>query len=497
MRVAALGKNGSITALLKTLGTLPPEERKSQGPLINGLKDRVNAALAARRDAFKDAALAARLNTESVDVTLPVREAPFEIGRVHPITQVTDELTAIFADMGFAVAEGPDIETDDYNFTKLNFPEDHPARGDARHVLLQSEAGRHAALAAHPHLAGAGAHHADARSRRSASSFPAAPIAATRDQTHTPMFHQVEGLVIDKGSHLGHLKWILEEFFKAFFEVDRVGMRFRPSFFPFTEPSLEVDIQCRRDKGEIRFGEGDDWMEILGCGMVHPNVLRNCGLDPDEYQGFAWGMGIDRIAMLKYGMPDLRAFFEADVRWLSHYGFRPLDFPTLAGGLSLVKSMMKFTLAWLKEHLDTDRPLGEIADKLTMIGLEVERIEDKAKQFAPFVIARVVEAKQHPNADRLRVCMVDTGDGDPIQVVCGAPNARTGMKGVFAPPGAFIPGKDMTLGVGKIRDVESRGMLVSEFELQISDDHEGIIDLPDDAPVGAALRANMPASTIR
>ena len=154
------------------------------------------------------------------------------------------------------------------------------------------------------------------------------------DQTHTPMFHQVEGLVIDKGSHLGHMKWILEEFFKAFFEVDRVGMRFRPSFFPFTEPSLEVDIQYRRDKGEIRFGEGEDWMEILGCGMVHPNVLRNCGLDPDEYQGFAWGMGIDRIAMLKYGMPDLRAFFEADVRWLSHYGFRPLDWPTLAGGLS-------------------------------------------------------------------------------------------------------------------------------------------------------------------
>ncbi len=333
VRVAALGKNGSVTALLKTLGTLSPDERKSQGPLINGLKDRVNAALAARRDALKAAALTARLNTESVDVTLPVREAPTEIGRVHPITQVIDELTAIFADMGFAVAEGPDIETDDYNFTKLNFPEDHPARlmhdtfffppkPDGTRLLLRT-------------------HTSPVQVRTMLTQKPPIRVIIPgrtyrndSDQTHTPMFHQVEGLVIDKGSHLGHLKWILEEFFKAFFEVDRVGMRFRPSFFPFTEPSLEVDIQCRRDKGEIRFGEGNDWMEILGCGMVHPNVLKNCGLDPDEYQGFAWGMGIDRIAMLKYGMPDLRAFFEADVRWLNHYGFRPLDFPTLAGGLS-------------------------------------------------------------------------------------------------------------------------------------------------------------------
>jgi phenylalanyl-tRNA synthetase alpha chain len=333
VRVAALGKNGAITALLKTLGTLAPEERKTQGPLVNGLKDRVNAALAARRDTFKSAALQERLNTESVDVTLPVREAPFEIGRVHPITQTTDELTAIFADMGFAVAEGPDIETDDYNFTKLNIPENHPARDmhdtfffnpkpDGTRLLLRT-------------------HTSPVQVRTMLSQKPPIRIITPgrtyrcdSDQTHTPMFHQVEGLVIDKGSHLGHLKWILEEFFKAFFEVDRVGMRFRPSYFPFTEPSLEVDIQCRRDKGEIRFGEGNDWLEVLGCGMVHPNVLRNCGLNPDEYQGFAWGMGIERIAALKYGMPDLRAFFDADVRWLSHYGFRPLDFPTLAGGLS-------------------------------------------------------------------------------------------------------------------------------------------------------------------
>jgi phenylalanyl-tRNA synthetase alpha chain len=333
VRVAMLGKNGTITALLKTLGALPPQQRKSQGPLINGMKDRVNTALAERREAFKAAALEARLNTESVDVTLPVREAPAEIGRVHPITQVIDELTAIFADMGFAVAEGPDIETDDYNFTRLNFPQEHPARAmhdtfffnpkpDGSRLLLRTHTSPvqvRTMLAQKPPIR---------------VIIPGRTYRCDSDQTHTPMFHQVEGLVIDKGSHLGHMKWILEEFFKAFFEVDRVGMRFRPSFFPFTEPSLEVDIQYRRDKGEIRFGEGEDWMEILGCGMVHPNVLRNCGLDPDEYQGFAWGMGIDRIAMLKYGMPDLRAFFEADVRWLSHYGFRPLDWPTLAGGLS-------------------------------------------------------------------------------------------------------------------------------------------------------------------
>ena len=333
VRVAALGKNGSVTALLKTLGTMSPEQRKSDGPLINGLKDRVNAALAARRDGLKSAALEARLNTESVDVTLPVRETPAEIGRVHPITQVTDELTAIFADMGFAVAEGPDIETNDYNFTKLNFPEDHPAR-DMHDTFFFNPKPDGERLLLRTHTSPVQVRTMLTQKPPIRVIIPGRTYRCDSDQTHTPMFHQVEGLVIDKGSHLGHLKWILEEFCKAFFEVDHVKMRFRPSFFPFTEPSLEVDIQCRRDKGEIRFGEGDDWLEILGCGMVHPNVMKNCGLDPDEYQGFAWGMGIDRIAMLKYGMPDLRAFFEADVRWLSHYGFRPLDMPTLAGGLS-------------------------------------------------------------------------------------------------------------------------------------------------------------------
>src|ERR1044072_7940629 len=310
VRVAALGKSGSVSALLKTLGGMTPESRKEQGPLINGLKERVTDALGARREELKGAALDARLNSE-----------------------VMDELTTIFADMGFSVAEGPDIETDDLNFTKLNFPEGHPARemhdtfyfgpkADGSRMLLRT-------------------HTSPVQIRTMLSQkppirviIPGRTYRSDSDQTHTPMFHQLEGLVIDKGSHLGHLKWILPEFCKAFFEVDDVKMRFRPSYFPFTEPSLEVDIQCRRTKDEVRFGEGEDWMEILGCGMVHPNVLRNCGLDPDEYQGFAWGMGIDRIAMLKYRMPDLRPFFEADLRWLSHYGFRPLDLPTLAGGLS-------------------------------------------------------------------------------------------------------------------------------------------------------------------
>jgi phenylalanyl-tRNA synthetase alpha chain len=261
-----------------------------------------------------------------------VRETPAETGRIHPISQVVDELTAIFADMGFAIAEGPDIETDDLNFGKLNFQDDHPAR-DMHDTFFFNPKPDGSRMLLRTHTSPVQIRTMMAQKPPIRVIIPGRTYRMDSDQTHTPMFHQVEGLVIDKKSHLGHLKWILEEFCKAFFEVDNVKMRFRPSFFPFTEPSLEVDIQCRRDKGEIRFGEGNDWLEILGCGMVHPNVLRNCGLDPDEYQGFAWGMGIDRIAMLKYGMADLRQFFEADVRWLSHYGFRPLDFPTLAGGL--------------------------------------------------------------------------------------------------------------------------------------------------------------------
>jgi phenylalanyl-tRNA synthetase alpha chain len=333
VRVAALGKKGSISALLATLGRMSPEERKEKGPLINGLKEAVTAAVAARREALKRAALAQRLAGETIDVTLPTLDNPADVGRIHPISQVMDELTAIFADMGFAVAEGPDIETDDYNFTRLNFPDGHPAR-EMHDTFFFNPKPDGSRLLLRTHTSPVQVRTMLAQKPPIRVICPGRTYRCDSDQTHTPMFHQVEGLVIDKGSHLGHLKWILAEFCKAFFEIDDVKMRFRPHFFPFTEPSLEVDIQCRRDKGEIRFGEGNDWLEILGCGMVHPNVLRNCGIDPDVYQGFAWGMGIDRIAMLKYGMNDLRPFFEADIRWLAHYGFRPLDFPTLAGGLS-------------------------------------------------------------------------------------------------------------------------------------------------------------------
>ncbi|MGA0598581.1 phenylalanine--tRNA ligase subunit alpha [Enterovirga sp. CN4-39] len=333
LRVAALGKKGSISELLKTLGRMTPEERKEKGPLINGLRDAVQGAILSRREALADAALEARLASEKVDVSLPVREAPETRGRIHPISQVIDELTAIFADMGFRVAEGPDVETDYYNFTALNFPVGHPAREMHDTFFLQPDhKGERKVLRTHT---------SPVQIRTMKSQEPPIRVITPgrtyrhdSDQTHTPMFHQVEGLVIDKEANLANLKWILEEFCKAFFEVEEVKMRFRPSFFPFTEPSMEVDIQCSRRGDEIRFGEGSDWLEILGCGMVHPNVLRNCGLDPDVYQGFAWGMGIDRIAMLKYGMPDLRAFFDADVRWLDHYGFRPLDLPSLVGGLT-------------------------------------------------------------------------------------------------------------------------------------------------------------------
>lgn len=333
VRVAALGKKGAISELLKSLGSMSPDERKTKGPAINGLRDAVQGAIGARRETLAAAALERRLAAERVDVTLPVRDGPETRGRIHPISQVVDELTAIFADLGFAVAEGPDIETDYLNFTALNFPVGHPAREMHDTFFMRPDANGERKLL-RTHTSPVQIRTLKAQKPPVRVIIPGRTYRHDSDQTHTPMFHQVEGLVIDKSANIANMKWVLEEFCKAFFEVDSVKMRFRPSFFPFTEPSAEVDIQCSRKGGEIRFGEGEDWLEILGCGMVHPNVLRNCGLDPDEYQGFAWGMGIDRIAMLKYGMPDLRPFFDADVRWLDHYGFRPLDLPTLAGGLS-------------------------------------------------------------------------------------------------------------------------------------------------------------------
>ncbi|MCJ7995206.1 phenylalanine--tRNA ligase subunit alpha [Rhizobium daejeonense] len=334
VRVAALGKKGSVSELLKTLGSMTPEERQTRGAAINALKNELTEKITARKSELRDAAINARLKAETVDVSLPVRSSPAERGRIHPISQIVDEITAIFADMGFSIAEGPDIETDYYNFTALNFPEGHPAREmHDTFFLSPDENGERKVL--RTHTSPVQVRTMEAQKPPIRIVIPGKTYRQDSDATHSPMFHQVEGLVIDKTANVGHLRWVLEEFCKAFFEVDKVVMRFRPSFFPFTEPSFEVDIQCDRSSGPIvKFGEGTDWMEILGCGMVHPNVLRAGGLDPDEYQGFAWGMGLDRIAMLKYGMPDLRDFFNADVRWMSHYGFRPLDVPTLFGGLS-------------------------------------------------------------------------------------------------------------------------------------------------------------------
>ncbi|GGF38737.1 phenylalanine--tRNA ligase alpha subunit [Youhaiella tibetensis] len=346
VRVAALGKKGSVSALLASLGGMAPEERKSAGPAINGLKNEIVALIEAKGGELAEEALNARLAAEKLDVTLPLQPAPTARGRIHPVSQVIDEITAIFSDMGFSIAEGPDIETDYYNFTALNFPEGHPAREMHDTFFLKPDAdGARKVLRTHTSPVQIRA--MQRTNEKPAANYITGPIDPPirivvpgrtyrndSDQTHTPMFHQVEGLVIDKSSHIGQLRWVIEEFLKAFFEVDNVKTRFRPSFFPFTEPSMEVDVQCDRSGNEVKIGEGSDWLEILGCGMVHPNVLRNAGLDPDVYQGFAWGMGIDRLAMLKYGMPDLRAFFDADKRWLDHYGFRPLDLPTLFGGLS-------------------------------------------------------------------------------------------------------------------------------------------------------------------
>jgi phenylalanyl-tRNA synthetase alpha chain len=327
VRISALGKKGRMAELMATLGSLPNEEKKAFGAAVNAVKTRVTEALEARKSLLDRAATTAKLASERADITLPVRAGSLSEGRIHPVSQVFDEIIEIFADMGFSVAEGPDIETDDLNFTKLNIPPEHPSRQDHDTFYLRPGAdGTRKVLRTHT---------SPVQIRTMMGQKPPIRIIAPgrvyrsdSDQTHTPMFHQIEGLVIDKATHLGHLKWTLEEFCKAFFEVDEVKMRFRASHFPFTEPSMEVDI----DAGAI--GKPGKWLEILGSGMVHPNVLRNCGLDPEVYQGFAFGMGLDRITMLKYGIPDLRDMFAGDLRWMRHYGFMPLDVPTLAGGIS-------------------------------------------------------------------------------------------------------------------------------------------------------------------
>lgn len=333
LRLQAVGKKGEISLAMRELGRMSPEERQEAGPRLNALKDEITSALAAKKQALGDAALDERLRGEWLDVTLPARGR--RAGTIHPVSQVTEEVTAIFADMGFAVAEGPQIESDWFNFDALNIPGHHPARAEMDTFYTHRAEGDERP----PHVLRTHTSPVQIRSMQ-ANGAPIRIIAPGRvyradyDQTHTPMFHQVEGLAIDKDISMANLKWVLEEFVKAFFEVDDVELRFRASHFPFTEPSAEVDIRCSWEGGTLKVGEGNDWLEILGSGMVHPKVLQAGNIDPNEWQGFAFGMGIDRIAMLKYGIPDLRAFFDSDLRWLRHYGFASLDQPTLHGGLS-------------------------------------------------------------------------------------------------------------------------------------------------------------------
>jgi len=333
LRVQAVGKKGEISLQMRSLGKMTPEERQLAGPALNTLKDEVNSALLARRSSLADAALEERLKSEWLDVTLPSRTE--RQGSIHPISQVWEEVIAIFADLGFGVAEGPQIESDWYNFDALNIPGHHPARAemDTFYTYRAEDDDRP------PHVLRTHTSPVQIRSMEKMGAplriiCPGRVYRADYDQTHTPMFHQVEGLAVDTDISMANLKWCLEEFVKAFFEVDSVELRFRASHFPFTEPSAEVDIRCSWSGGQLKVGEGDDWMEILGSGMVHPKVLKAGGIDPQKYQGFAFGLGIDRIAMLKYGIPDLRAFFDSDLRWLRHYGFLALDKPSLISGLS-------------------------------------------------------------------------------------------------------------------------------------------------------------------
>ena len=333
LRVQAVGKKGEISLQMRSLGKMTPEERQLAGPALNTLKDEVNSALLARRSSLADAALEERLKSEWLDVTLPSRTE--RQGSIHPISQVWEEVTAIFADLGFGVAEGPQIESDWYNFDALNIPGHHPARAemDTFYTYRAEDDERP------PHVLRTHTSPVQIRSMEKIGAplriiCPGRVYRADYDQTHTPMFHQVEGLAVDTDISMANLKWCLEEFVKAFFEVDSVELRFRASHFPFTEPSAEVDIRCSWSGGQLKVGEGNDWMEILGSGMVHPKVLKAGGIDPQKYQGFAFGLGIDRIAMLKYGIPDLRAFFDSDLRWLRHYGFLALDKPSLISGLS-------------------------------------------------------------------------------------------------------------------------------------------------------------------
>ena len=330
IRVQSLGKKGSLSLAMKELGQLEPDARREAGQALNAIKSEVSDAIDQRKADLARDALNQRLATEKVDVSLAPR---FEAeGRIHPLSRTLEEITAIFAEMGFTVAEGPDIESDYYNFTALNIPPEHPARQEHdTFYLTPDDEGRRKVLRTHTSPVQIRTMEAIRPPIRIIA--PGRTYRSDHDATHSPMFHQCEGLVIGKDIHMGHLKGCLIDFCRTFFGVDDLPVRFRPSYFPFTEPSAEVDIGCTREGGGLKIGAGDDWLEILGSGMVNPRVLENCGIDPNEYQGFAFGMGLERIAMLKYGIPDLRPFYDSDLRWMRHYGFLPFDPPSIHLGL--------------------------------------------------------------------------------------------------------------------------------------------------------------------
>ena len=476
VRISALGRKGRVPELMAQLGTLPPQERKAFGQAVNGLKDRVTEALSQRKADLERSQVTAQVAAESVDVTLPVRLGALQDGRIHPVSQVWDEIAEIFGDMGFAVAEGPDIETDDYNFTKLNIPPEHPARQEHDTFYFKPQPGRLAPAPAHAHEPGADPHDAGAEAADPHHrAWPRLP--------HRQRCDAHADVPPDRGAgdrrgdaprspevvHRGILQGVLRG--------RDLRVRFRASHFPFTEPSMEVDVDA------AAIGKPGQWMEILGSGMVHPKVIANCGLDPEQLPGLRLWHGA-------------RPHHDAEVRHprsARHVRRRPalaeaLRLPAArradAGGRAVA---VKFTLAWLKDHLDTPATAREIADRLSSIGLEVESIDDPGEKLRAFTIAKVLEAKRHPNADRLQVCKVDTGSGI-VEVVCGAPNARAGMIGVFAPLGTYIPGIKITLEAKPVRGVVSAGMLVSEKELELSDNHQGIIELGADQATNIGKR---------
>ena len=328
IKTELFGKNGIISSQFKNIGSIPENERKKFASDLNYIKDELQGLITSKINEIDIKKINEKLEKEKIDITLP--ERPYQRGKIHPVSQTIDEITSIFSEIGFSVEEGPDVENEYHNFTALNTPDNHPARDmhdtfyldDNKEILLRT-------------------HTSPVQIRTMLKDKPPFKIIAPgrtyrsdSDQTHTPMFHQVEGLHIDKDINMGHLKGCLNYFIKEFFEVKKIKMRFRPSHFPFTEPSAEVDIGYEIKDGKIVIGEGNQWLEILGCGMVHPNVLKNVKVDSSKYQGYAFGIGIDRLAMLKYGIKDLRAFFDCDYRWLNHFGFDPLDVPTNYRGLS-------------------------------------------------------------------------------------------------------------------------------------------------------------------